>query len=306
MWRRRVLRSEAGQVIPFVAVMAGGLIGMIAFAVDVGSWYHDHRRMQAIADASALAGAESLPYDSTSAANLAQTYSTKNGGPAPTVTFPTANTIQVVIQTQSPAFFSGNSSVTITATARASAPQVSSAAGAVPIVVNNTQPMLTGCSGLPCFGTTTTLKVNDDTSLGGGQTGLIDLRSGGDGSVTAGQIADWVTYGLTTPMPPNQFYSSAGSCKFSNQNFHNALDAKIGTPLLFPVYDPLETNSLSNPPRYWITGWAAFVVTSYRLNGCGNKSDFIQGYFTREVVTGASDGTATPDYGVRVISLSGD
>src|SRR5205085_2153664 len=116
----------------------------VSFAVDVGSWYRYHRRLQAVADASALAGAQSLPYDSTEAASLAQSYASKNGGPAPVVSFPSSNTIQVTIQSQASASFSGDTTVTVTAQARAAAQQVSTAAGAVPIVVTSTQPMLTG------------------------------------------------------------------------------------------------------------------------------------------------------------------
>src|SRR5207248_149041 len=108
-------------------------------------------------------------------------------------------------------------------------------------------------------------------------------------------------------MPANQYYYSAGSCKFSNQSFHTALDAKVtsASPLLFPVYDATRTDVSTNPPRYYIVGWAAFVITSYRLNGCGNKSDFITGYYVHLVTQGISDGSATADYGVRAITLSG-
>ena len=125
--------------------------------------------------------------------------------------------------------------------------------------------------------------------------------------MTAQQITDWVTSGLSSAMPANTYYYSAGSCKFSNQSFHAALDAKIASasPLLFPVYDPTRTDTTTNPPRYYIVGWAAFVITSYRLNGCGNKSDFIAGYYTHEIVHGTSDSNATADYGVRVVSLTG-
>jgi Flp pilus assembly protein TadG len=316
-WRARGRRLRAslclrsGQVFPLVAIMLTGVIGVSAYVIDVGSWYRDHRSMQAIADASALAGAQDLPYDQSGATALAQSYASKNGGPTPLISFPTSNTIDVVIVHQAPGYLApvsgtANQSVTIQAEAHATAALVTQAAGVAPIIVTDTEPNLTGCSGAPCFGVTVTLKVNDDTSGGGGQTGLIDLRANGNGSVTAQQIADWVTNGLSTPIPANYYYYSAGSCKFSNQNFHSALDAKVAaaTPLLFPVYDPLRTDSSTNPPRFWIVGWAAMVVTSYRLNGCGNKSDFIKGYFVHDIVDGTSDGTPTADYGVRVITLS--
>lgn len=301
---------QRGQVFPLVAIMMTGLIGVAAFVIDVGSWDQNHRSMQATADAAALAGAEDLPYDQSGASTLASTYAAKNGGPTPIVSFPTSNTIDVKMTNQAPGYFSTiygsqNSRVTISAEAQAQAGLVTQAQGAVPLVVNKSQPQLTACNGIPCFNTSTTLKINDDTTLGGGQAGLIDLRTNGDGTVTAQQIADWVTNGLTTAMPANQYYYSAGSCKFSNQSFHTALDAKVSSasPLLFPVYDPTRTDTSTNPPRYYIVGWAAFVVTSYRLNGCGNKSDFITGYYVHYVTRGTSDGSATADYGVRVITL---
>jgi Flp pilus assembly protein TadG len=305
-WGRR------GQVFPLVAIMMTGLIGMVAFVVDVGAWDRAHRGMQATADAAALAAAQDLPYDQNGATTLATTYAAKNGGGTATVTFPAANQVKVAMLDHSPGAFatvygSQNASVTIRAEATATAGLVTQAQGAVPLVVSKNQSQLTACSGIPCFNTATQLKINDDTTLGGGQAGLIDLRTNGDGTVTAQQITDWVTSGLSTNMPANQYYYSAGSCKFSNQNFHQALDAKIAAaaPLLFPVYDPTRTDAGTNPPRYYIVGWAAFVITDYRLNGCGNKNDYINGYYVHEVIHGTSDASATADYGVRVVQLTG-
>jgi Flp pilus assembly protein TadG len=304
-------RRQRGQVFPLVAVLMTSLLGMTAFVVDVGSWDRDHRSLQAVADAAALAGVQDLPYDQAGASSLAAAYAASNGGPSPTVTYPASDTIRVVMSNYAPGKFAGvygsqDQSVHVSAEATARAFLASQAQGVVPLVVSSTQPQLTGCSGV-CFGTAATLKINDDTSLGGGQAGLIDLRTNGDGSVTAQQIADWVTNGLSSNMPAARYYYSAGSCKFSNQSFHSALDAKVSsaTPLLFPVYDPTRTNTASNPPQYYIVGWSAFVITSYRLNGCGNKSDFIAGHFVHLVARGTYDGTATADYGVRVVALVG-
>jgi Flp pilus assembly protein TadG len=305
-------RGRRGQVFPLVAILMTGLIGMLAFVVDVGAWDQNHRSLQATADAAALAAAQDLPYDQAGASMLATTYSSKNGGPTPSVSFPASDTVKVTLSHQASGAFTAAvgsaNQVTISADAQARAGLVTSAQGAVPLVVNKNQSQLTACSGIPCFNTSTTLKINDDTTLGGGQAGLIDLRTDGDGSVTAQQITDWVTNGLSSNMPANQYYYSAGSCKFSNQSFHDALDAKVNSasPLLFPVYDPTRTDATTNPPRYYIVGWAAFVITSYRLNGCGNKSDFITGYYVHLVVHGTADSSGgTADYGVRVVMLVG-
>lgn len=307
-----LLRGRRGQVFPLVALLMTSLIGMMAFVIDVGSWQRDHRSMQAVADAAALAGAEDLPYDQAGASTLAAAYAARNGGPAPSIAYPRSDTIQVTMSNYAAGTFatvygSQNQSVHVSAQATARAMLASQAQGVVPLVVSSAQPQLTGCSGSVCFGVATTLKINDDTTLGGGQAGLIDLRTNGDGTVTAQQIADWVSNGLSSNMPANQYYYSAGSCKFSNQSFHAAIDAKVAsaTPLLFPVYDPSRTDTTTNPPRYYILGWSAFVITSYRLNGCGNKSDFIAGHFVHLVARGTWDGTATADYGVRVVALVG-
>jgi hypothetical protein len=75
---------------------------------------------------------------------------------------------------------------------------------------------------------------------------------------------------------------------------------------VFPLVAIMMTGLIGvTPPRYYIVGWAAFVITSYRLNGCGNKSDFINGYFVHQVIRGMTDGTATADYRVRVVTLVG-
>lgn len=293
--------------------MIAGLIGISALVLDVGAWYREHRRLQSVADAAALAGAHRLPYDADGAAQLAYEYAMKNGGPLPQVSFTDAATIAVSVSRETPGVLariigSGLDSVGVSAGARASALLPSRASGAVPLIVSSSQPNLSACGGAPCFGSlyTTSLPVNDDATAGGGQMGLVDLRSDGDGSVTADQIAGWVRSGLSDPMDPERYYTAAGSCKFSNQNFHAALDEKVATqtPLLFPVYDAGRTDTTSNPPRYYIVGWSAFVIVDYRLNGCGNKNDFIRGYFVNKIIQGQADPESSGyDFGIRVIAL---
>src|SRR5205085_2376396 len=101
----RSLRRESGQVFALAAVVMSGVIGMLAFVVDVGSWYRSHRSTQALVDASALAGAEDLPYDQSGASSLAASYASKNGGPVPVVTFPASDTIDVAVSQQAPGIF---------------------------------------------------------------------------------------------------------------------------------------------------------------------------------------------------------
>lgn len=59
--RLRVRSQEGGAVLPFVALMLVVLMGMAAFAVDLGWLYLQGSRIQRAADASALAGVVHLP-----------------------------------------------------------------------------------------------------------------------------------------------------------------------------------------------------------------------------------------------------
>jgi len=73
-------RSKEGG---YVAVMTGllmiVLMGLAAFAVDVGRWYVVGQQEQRAADAAALAGVTSLPENNTQAFATAQTFSKVNG-----------------------------------------------------------------------------------------------------------------------------------------------------------------------------------------------------------------------------------
>ena len=75
---KRALSDENAQVLPMVAVMMIGLLGMLAFVVDVGDVYYSYRELQGSTDAAALAGAASLP--NLTAAAVATAYSSVPGG----------------------------------------------------------------------------------------------------------------------------------------------------------------------------------------------------------------------------------
>jgi Flp pilus assembly protein TadG len=97
--RGSALRDERGQMAVVVVLMLGSLIAMAALVLDVGFWLRDQRHLQSVADASALAGAQALPYDPGTATSLAISYATsKNNGPTPSIVFPTPNSISVDVQ----------------------------------------------------------------------------------------------------------------------------------------------------------------------------------------------------------------
>jgi Flp pilus assembly protein TadG len=71
-------REECGQAIVYVVLAIVPLLGMAAFAIDVGHAYFAQRELQSQADAAALASAQGLP-DSTAASQLAASYSGSAG-----------------------------------------------------------------------------------------------------------------------------------------------------------------------------------------------------------------------------------
>src|SRR3954452_7356938 len=77
--RVRLQRTdERGQVIVFVVLAIGVLLGMAGLAVDVGYAYYSQRSLQSSADAAALAGAQALP-DPDAATALATQFSGQAG-----------------------------------------------------------------------------------------------------------------------------------------------------------------------------------------------------------------------------------
>ncbi|HET6171947.1 MAG TPA: VWA domain-containing protein [Gaiellales bacterium] len=61
----RRARGERGQILPLAVIALVALLGVAAFAIDVGYAYYAKRQLQAATDAAALAGAQDLPNVST-------------------------------------------------------------------------------------------------------------------------------------------------------------------------------------------------------------------------------------------------
>ena len=80
--RWATFRADRSQEGGYVAVMTGLLLmvlmGLAAFAVDVGQWYVVGQQEQRAADAAALAGVTKLPDDLAGAQTTAQSFSKIN------------------------------------------------------------------------------------------------------------------------------------------------------------------------------------------------------------------------------------
>lgn len=293
--------SERGQMLALLAVSIVALCAMGAFVMDVGAWMRTHRATQSVADASALAAAQKLPASTAEATTLAQQYSTKNGGGVTQISFSTKtfanDTVEVRADRTSPGFLSrvlGIASVNVNATAKARAYNLSSAKYVAPFAVDKAHPLLSG-AGCPCFNVPTTLDLK---KVGPGAFRIVNVDHGSGG--TGQQIlADWILRGYNGYMNLGWYYSDPGA-KFNPGAIDDALAARIGSEILFPIYD--STRAQGSGFEYRIIGFVGFRLTGF--DGSGNKSE-LYGEFTRVVWEGQYSESGDNFFGATVVKLVG-
>src|SRR4051794_6775466 len=136
--------NERGQAVVLMVISLAVLTGMAALVLDVGIWMRTDRRLQATADAAALAGAQKLPTDVAGAKSLAQTYANQNGGDvlganiSVTSTYTSNDTISVKAAKNQSGVFSkilGINSANIKADAKARTDSPAQARYVAPMVV---------------------------------------------------------------------------------------------------------------------------------------------------------------------------
>jgi hypothetical protein len=290
-------------MLPMLAVSIVALIACGAFVMDVGAWLQGHRATQAVADAAALAGAQALPVDTGAATAVALEYSTKNGGGVAggDIQFAsntlTSDTIRVTARRSAPGFLSrvlGVSSVDLTADAEARAYNLGDAMYAAPFGIAKSEPFLSG-SGCPCYEQETSFELN---KVGPGGFEIINI-DGSEGGIGPGTLASWIIEGLDTSMPLG-WYSSDPGAKFDSSEVGDAMDSRVGSVLLFPVYDATAGNGANL--QYRIVGWAGFFVTGW--NAQGNNAT-ISGYLEHVAWEGRISTSTTNYFGAVVVKLTG-
>jgi hypothetical protein len=316
--------DEKGQALVLSALFLTVMLGMAAVTVDVGSWYHADRKAQAAADAAALAAAQSLPYDQATAEDLAEDYTSKNGGGLKTVAFGTTgladgDTVTVEIERPAPGVFSqvfGVDSVTVGAKASARAAAAGSARWVAPIVVDERHEKLV--CGLACFGPAHQTELiyyhlggggggkgskddeTDDDSVdgGSGSFGFVNLDVSSTNGVGTSTLGDWLRNGYDQYIEPDSYNTSTGN-PFSSSHVSDALNARIGDVLLFPVYRSLT--GTGSTARYEIVAFVGFHLTGVKLTGNDEK---LYGYFTETIWDGIPGGPSSlPNFGVRSVAL---
>jgi putative Flp pilus-assembly TadE/G-like protein len=287
------LRRDDGQVLVLVAAIMVGVLGMTAFVVDVGSWFRQQRATQSVVDAAALAGAQALPLDPASALSIAKDYGAKNGGDGEltdaditiSTTYRTNDTITVKKTQPAPGFFGrifGVNFVNVHAQATAMLGVPRDALYVAPIAVNILHPDLKGTPTCPCFGPQypTTLPLGKTGAPGAFDLLNLDLNDQ-NGTVGASTMASWINDGYQKYLPLGGYYSDPGA-KYNSSNVGAALDARIGTELLFPVYDTLiGTGSNAD---YHVIAWVGFhLLPGSTFDG---STGSLNGYFTRVIWQG--------------------
>jgi hypothetical protein len=305
-------KSERGQAFVLAAVAMVMLCGMAALVLDVGNWFRDKRRLQGTSDAAALAGAQMLPDDASGARAMALNYANQNGGDVAganivvTSKYQPNDTIAVTAQRNDPGIFSrvvGVIDANITASAKARVGPPAQALHVAPMVVFCGHSLIKNCNNnhAPEFNVPTTL--NYDKMGAPGAFGMLDLNGEG-GAVGSSDEGEWILHGFDKYLGLGKYNSDPGA-KFSSQNVQGALEDRLDTVLLFPVFTTLEDTG-SNA-QYDIIGWIGFHLTSYTVNG---NNATLTGYFTEYIAQGilaqaspGSGGTPSTLFGVKAIQL---
>jgi hypothetical protein len=184
------------------------------------------------------------------------------------------------------------------AQATAKSSLLGSAQFVAPIAVNIKHPLLTG-PGCPnvCFNQTTTLPLGKTGAPGA--FALVDLDDkGGTGS---SDLAAWIAKGFPDELNLGDYFSNTGA-KWNSSDIDTAMTGRIGTVLMFPVYDTLTGTGVN--ALYHVIAWVGFRVDSINTSG---TSGSITGQFTRIDWQGlpAPTPSSEPNLGARIVTLTG-
>jgi Putative Flp pilus-assembly TadE/G-like len=308
-------KSERGQAVVLMVLALVVLLGMAALVLDVGNWWHTRRQLQATSDAAALAGAQKLPEDPSAASAMAMDYANKNGGNvagSDIVISSTAgpnDTISVEAKRSDPGIFTGvlglgGANIDAHAKARVGPPQ--DALHVAPMVVYCGHVHIHNCNkdSIPDFGPSFPTTMDYDPMGAPGAFGMLNL-AGDTGTLGSSEEADWILHGFNKYLPLGTYRSDPGA-KFSSTNIQDALEERLDTVLLFPVYRTLDDQGQN--ATYEIIGWIGFHLTSYEVHG---NNATLHGYFTefiaQGILTGSGNGTNGPPnsstWGVKTIQL---
>jgi Putative Flp pilus-assembly TadE/G-like len=297
--------NQRGQSLVLSLLFLTVLMGMAALVIDVGAWYRADRKLQANADAAALAGAQELPLNPAAAQAAALDYANTNDGglKASDIKFRGTvlanDTIQVLTDRPAPGFFAKlfkRNSVDIRAKAAARTGVLSAAKWAAPVAIDEKHEKLV--CGPSCWNEDHQTEL-DFFKVGPGAFRLINIDSSHGGTGPA-DLGNWIENGLDAVMDNDRWYYSDPGMKPNSSHVKDALDIRTGTDLLFPVYSKVRGSGSGF--EYWVVGFAVFHVTGYDIHG--SKDSRLYGYFKDMVWDGIISETASePSFGAKSVAL---
>jgi hypothetical protein len=243
---------------------------------------------------------------------MAMSYANQNGGDVAggdiviSSVWQSNDTIEVTGRRRDPGIFSsiiGLPGADITAHAKARVGPPAQALHVAPMVVYCDHSLIQNCNNnhTPQFNVPTDL--NFDPMGAPGAFGMLNL-DGQNGTVGASTEAQWIDEGFDKYLGLGKYKSDPGA-KFSSNNVQSALDNRINTVLLFPVFKTLTGNGQN--AQYDIIGWIGFYLTSYDVHG---NSATLHGYFTTYIAEGilaqhspGGGGVPSSFFGVQSIQL---
>jgi Flp pilus assembly protein TadG len=272
--------SEKGVVMVIAALLLVTLMAVAAIVIDVGQLYVTRSRLQAAADAAALAGAYSLINDRNEviASQQAAKYVTSNLSTQYTYnpqSILATNTFTVNLSSQVKFFFApviGIQNSTVTASATAAANTIIGINNVVPLGVVQQQFQ---------FGQQYTLKYG----AGGGQTGNYGaLALGGNG---ASRYRDNIKYGYSGEVkvgdvltsepgnmagPTDQGVSYRKSLCTHGCSYLTQIEANCPRVVIAPVIDAFPSHGRSSVT---VMGFAAFFVEDTKDSSSKGQKDVI-------------------------------
>ena len=220
-------------------------------------------------------------------------------------TFTSNDTISVKAAKNESGIFSkvlGINSASIKSDAKARTDSPQQARYVAPMIVYCGHPLIQNCNGnhTPTFNVNTTM---DFDKMGApGAFGMLNL-DGGNGTPGASEEGDWILHGFDKYLGIGKYRSDPGA-KFSSSNVNGALDARVGSVLLFPVFKTLTGTGQNAAVRHHRLD-RLLPHESRRTWKHARRS---QGYFTEYIAQGilASSGSGVPNtFGVRSVQLIG-
>ena len=281
MWRLKQDDPERGVVAPLTALLMVVLLGMAAFAVDVGSMYSEHAQLQNGADAAALGIAQACAKDSTSsdcagpvaaATTLADNNALDGATNVPTATVDLgARTVNVTTQSQDT---SGNNHFSLTF-ARALGIQtadIQASAQATWSPPNNG-------GGFPLAFSDNCWDLSGSTPTGGLQ--KISWKPGITCTDASGHTIPggwgWLTQSSPCYATTQSGSSSIGSdpgnnfpsgCQSVLQGWVDTLNGGGTVKVLFPVFD--TATGSGNTGTFHIIGYATFNIVGWKFGNNGS------------------------------------